>query len=79
MRFFSPIELGRRTEVFRGIPLHGAKRPHSLRSSRFRSWCRASAIYRYGSVADGEHFLEEWLFAWPGKRKQVWFVPELGK
>ncbi len=35
--------------------------------------------YQYGFVADGEQFLEEWLFAWPGKRKQVWFVRELGK
>ncbi|MFB1512831.1 MAG: AAA family ATPase, partial [Thiocapsa sp. C3-sup] len=35
--------------------------------------------YQYGFVADGEQFLEEWLFAWPGKRKQVWFVRELGQ
>ncbi|TCT22858.1 hypothetical protein EDC35_102189 [Thiobaca trueperi] len=35
--------------------------------------------YQYGFVADDEQFLEEWLFAWPGKRKQVWFERELGK
>ncbi len=28
--------------------------------------------YQYGFVADDERFLEEWLFAWPRGRKQVW-------
>ncbi|WP_058556684.1 ATP/GTP-binding protein [Thiohalocapsa sp. ML1] len=29
--------------------------------------------YRYGFVADDEQFLEEWLYAWPESRKQMWF------
>lgn len=28
--------------------------------------------YQYGFVLDGERFLEEWLYAWPGSRKQTW-------
>ncbi len=29
--------------------------------------------YQYGYVADDDRFIEEWLFAWPGSRKQTWF------
>lgn len=29
--------------------------------------------YQYGCVANDERFEEEWLFAWPNGRKQVWF------
>ncbi len=29
--------------------------------------------YQYGFVADGQLFLEEWLYVWPQGRKQVWF------
>ncbi len=29
--------------------------------------------YEYGFVADSTSFIEEWLFAWPNGRKQVWF------
>ncbi|HWN66999.1 MAG TPA: ATP-binding protein [Haliangium sp.] len=32
--------------------------------------------YRYGFVADGERFQEEWLYAWPAGRKQTWFERE---
>jgi predicted ATPase len=39
----------------------------------------AGTRYQYGFVADDEQFLEEWLYAWPGKRKQTWFTRELGK
>jgi hypothetical protein len=28
--------------------------------------------YQYGYVADDDQFLEEWLYAWPGSRKQTW-------
>lgn len=34
--------------------------------------------YQYGFVADDEQFLEEWLYAWPAKKKQTWFTRELG-
>lgn len=39
----------------------------------------AGTRYQYGFVADDEQFLEEWLYAWPGKRKQTWFERELAK
>ncbi len=29
--------------------------------------------YQYGFQASDDQFTEEWLFAWPGSRKQVWF------
>ncbi len=32
--------------------------------------------YQYGFQASDEQFLEEWLYAWPGRRKQVWFERE---
>jgi len=34
-----------------------------------REGCR----YEYGFVTDSSRFLEEWLWAWPNGRKQVWF------
>ena len=34
--------------------------------------------YQYGFVADDERFREEWLFAWPSSRKQVWFERDEG-
>jgi hypothetical protein len=33
----------------------------------------AGVRYQYGYVADDDRFIEEWLFAWPGSRKQTWF------
>lgn len=30
--------------------------------------------YQYGFVADDARFVEEWLYAWPGGRKQTWFT-----
>jgi predicted ATPase len=32
--------------------------------------------HQYGFVADDERFLEEWLYAWPQGRRQVWFERE---
>jgi hypothetical protein len=32
--------------------------------------------YQYGFQASNERFLEEWLFAWPSGKKQVWFARE---
>lgn len=29
--------------------------------------------FQYGFVASGKCFLEEWLYAWPKKHKQIWF------
>lgn len=40
---------------------------------------RAGVRYQYGFVADDARFLEEWLYAWPAKRRQTWFVREEGK
>lgn len=34
--------------------------------------------YQYGFQASDERFLEEWLYAWPSGRKQVWFEREDG-
>jgi len=38
----------------------------------------AGTRFQYGFVADDEQFVEEWLYAWPGKRKQTWFERESG-
>lgn len=35
--------------------------------------------YAYGFTVDNERVLEEWLFAWPNKRKQVWFERDADK
>jgi predicted ATPase len=40
------------------------------------TFVRHGTRYRYGFVVDSERVLEEWLFAWPGTRKQVWFERE---
>ena len=32
--------------------------------------------YQYGFQASDEQFLEEWLYAWPSGKKQVWFERE---
>ncbi len=32
--------------------------------------------YEYGFVVDDERFVEEWLYAWPRGRKQVWLARE---
>jgi uncharacterized protein len=29
--------------------------------------------YQYGFEADDRHFLKEWLYAYPGRRRQTWF------
>ncbi|MCB9760074.1 MAG: ATP-binding protein [Alphaproteobacteria bacterium] len=34
--------------------------------------------YHYGFVADRYRYLEEWLFAWPKGRQQVWFERKAG-
>lgn len=36
----------------------------------------AGTKYEYGFVVDDEVVAEEWLFAWPNKRKQMWFERE---
>jgi uncharacterized protein len=40
------------------------------------TFVRDGTRYQYGFVIDDERVLEEWLFAWPGSRKQVWFERE---
>lgn len=35
--------------------------------------------YTYGFVVDDKCVLEEWLFAWPKNRRQVWFEREAGE
>ncbi|MEQ1501053.1 MAG: ATP-binding protein [Myxococcota bacterium] len=37
------------------------------------TWIRAAVRYQYGFVADDARFVEEWLYAWPSGRRQVWF------
>ena len=32
--------------------------------------------YQYGFVATDDRFIEEWLYAWPNGKKQVWFERE---
>jgi len=36
-------------------------------------WLLDGVRYQYGFTASDERFLEEWLYAWPRSRKQVWF------
>ena len=40
--------------------------------------CIRDVRYQYGFVASDECFTEEWLFAWPHGKKQVWFEREGG-
>lgn len=40
------------------------------------TWIRDGVRHEYGFVADDTRFLEEWLYAWPSSRKQVWFERE---
>lgn len=40
------------------------------------TFVRSSVRYQYGFVVDDERVLEEWLYAWPGSRKQTWFARE---
>lgn len=40
------------------------------------TWIRDGVRHQYGFVADEARFLEEWLYAWPSGRKQVWFERE---
>lgn len=47
--------------------------PASKEPSLFEVTLRVQGVrYQYGFVADDERFLEEWLFAWPKGRKQIW-------
>ena len=34
---------------------------------------RDGVRYQYGFEASDNHFIEEWLFAWPHGKKQIWF------
>jgi hypothetical protein len=38
----------------------------------------AGRRYQYGFVVDDQRVREEWLYAWPGARKQTWFEREEG-
>lgn len=40
------------------------------------TFVRDRTRYQYGFVIDDDRVLEEWLFAWPGARKQTWFERE---
>jgi AAA15 family ATPase/GTPase len=40
------------------------------------TFLRGGLKYQYGFVINDERVLEEWLYAWPGSRKQTWFERE---
>jgi uncharacterized protein len=40
------------------------------------TFLRGTIKYQYGFVVDDAEVLEEWLYAWPGRRKQTWFERE---
>lgn len=65
-RFYSPDG---------GIPRAAfAWGPKAQEPSFFEVSFRDAGIrYQYGFVANNERFLEEWLYAYPSSRKQVWF------
>jgi AAA15 family ATPase/GTPase len=37
----------------------------------------AGVRYRYGFVVDSQRVLEEWLYAWPSGRRQLWFARDV--
>lgn len=50
---------------------------HAARPSLFEvTFIHDGFRHQYGFVADDERFLEEWLYAWPQGRRQVWFERE---
>jgi AAA15 family ATPase/GTPase len=52
--------------------------PKKIEPSLFEvSFIVDSVRYEYGFVASDERFLEEWLYAWPLGKKQVWFARDL--
>jgi AAA15 family ATPase/GTPase len=47
--------------------------PKAAEASFFEvSFLSEGVRYQYGFVANDERFLEEWLYAWPHGRKQIW-------
>lgn len=51
--------------------------PKRLEPSLFEVTFLLDAVrYQYGFVASDERILEEWLYAWPHGKKQVWFERE---
>ncbi|MBI1313524.1 AAA family ATPase [bacterium] len=65
-RFWGPDE---------GIPRRAfAWGESATKPSLFEATFLESGIrYQYGFVVSDEQFLEEWLYAWPNGKKQVWF------
>jgi hypothetical protein len=50
---------------------------HASRPTLFEvTFVHGGFRHQYGFVADDERFLEEWLYAWPQGRRQVWFERE---
>ena len=50
---------------------------HAARPSLFEVTMLVDGVrHQYGFVADDEQFVEEWLYAWPHGRRQIWFERE---
>ncbi len=50
---------------------------HATQPSLFEvAFIHGGFRHQYGFVADDERFVEEWLYAWPQGRRQVWFERE---
>ncbi|MCX7428790.1 MAG: ATP-binding protein [Planctomycetia bacterium] len=71
-RFWSPdVGASRESSVPREPFAWGPKRNES---SLFEvTFLVGHVRYQYGFQASDERFLEEWLYAWPSGKKQVWF------
>ncbi len=64
-----------------GVPRESfAWGPKSRKPSLFEVTFLLDGVrFQYGFQATGECFLEEWLYAWPKGKKQVWFARDNGE
>lgn len=69
------VDSHRKWEPDGGIPREPfAWGAHSAEPSLFEvTFLLEGVRYQYGFVATDEEFIEEWLYAWPQGRKQVWY------
>lgn len=69
------LDSHRRWEPSGGVPItpfawgDGPSKPSLFEAS----FIVEQVKYQYGFLASHDRILEEWLYAWPNKRKQVWF------
>lgn len=69
------LDSHRRWEPLGGVPQEPfALSAKSSEASRYEiDFIVASVRYRYGFLIDSSRIIEEWLYAWPRRKKQTWF------